>query len=330
MSNHICALLSKWQSEPDLEWVLATIIETDGSSYRKTGAMMLINSLGQYHGLLSGGCLEADIMLQARKCLASGNSKIIKYDMRDDEDIAWQLGIGCGGMVQILLQPIQAQNCFLSLIELKQKLEAGETVYYQQSLTTTAPENKVLTQEQWQTQFAATGKQKRAYFVSEQKPLVRLAVFGGGVDAQPLVAMAATLGWQVTLFDSRMGYAKDHYFPSVAQIERSAYETLDRQVLDAFDATVLMNHNMKMDAASLKLAFSSRTRFVGLLGPRHRTEKVLAEAGLTHSDINKPLASPIGLNVGGELPESIALSILSQIHAFLYDRDASVLAEYDY
>ena len=91
MANHLHHLLEHWYEKRDeLDWVLATIIGTEGSSYRKSGAMMMINSLGQYHGLLSGGCLESDIMRQARRCWDNQKSRMIQYDMREEEDLAWQ------------------------------------------------------------------------------------------------------------------------------------------------------------------------------------------------------------------------------------------------
>ena len=111
MANRITQLLTYWSEDRDKHlWVLATIIQTDGSSYRKAGAMMLINDMGQYFGLLSGGCLESDIMRQARRCWDNLQNRIIEYDMREEEDLAWQLGIGCGGMGKIFLQAVHAAN----------------------------------------------------------------------------------------------------------------------------------------------------------------------------------------------------------------------------
>ena len=116
MANHFQQILKIWFPERDNHnWVLASIVGTEGSSYRKIGAQMLINDLGQYFGLLSGGCLESDIMVQARRCWDSNHNRIIQYDMREEEDLAWKLGIGCGGLVRILLQPVHALNGYLSL-----------------------------------------------------------------------------------------------------------------------------------------------------------------------------------------------------------------------
>ena len=142
MANRLNQLLKQWQSSRNTQkWVLATIIETDGSSYRKPGAMMMINDLGQYYGLLSGGCLESDIMLQARRCWDSGRNRIVEYDMREEEDLAWKLGIGCGGMVRILLQPVDEHNQYLQLGELYSLLENNKSAEYGQVVHEKAPQN---------------------------------------------------------------------------------------------------------------------------------------------------------------------------------------------
>jgi len=145
MANRISQLLSHWTDNRDKHlWVLATIIETDGSSYRKAGAMMLINDMGQYFGLLSGGCLESDIMRQARRCWDNQKNRIIEYDMREEEDLAWQLGIGCGGMVRILLQPVHIDNNYLKLDDLNRCLDQRQKTEYHQQVDEGFPVNKVL------------------------------------------------------------------------------------------------------------------------------------------------------------------------------------------
>ncbi len=334
MTNHLTSLLQLWQQQQgQQQWVLATVIATEGSSYRKPGAMMLINDLGQYYGLLSGGCLEADIMRQARRCWDTGHNRIIEYDMRDEDDLAWKLGIGCGGMVRILLQPVDGGSGHLGLGQLLSRLESGETCYYCQSLSPSSPENWLVEQSEWRSSgwqlgVNSLGNSDDGVFVSKQSPITRLAIFGGGVDARPLAAMASELGWKIKLFDPRMGYAKAAFFPTGIQIERQDYDKLRANALAGFDAVVLMNHNIKLDAASLKLSLASACSYIGILGPNHRTKRVLELAELTDKDLKGNVANPIGLDLGGELPESIALSILSQIHAILHARDGSHLSHY--
>ena len=151
MANQLNQLLTHWhQHKDDLQWVLATIIATEGSAYRKAGAMMLINSLGQYRGLLSGGCLEADIMRQARRCWDDQCNRTIRYDMREEEDLAWQLGLGCGGMVQILLQPVNADNHYLQLDKLLLSLQQHQHCGYLQYLEQPTPKNQLISLAQVQ------------------------------------------------------------------------------------------------------------------------------------------------------------------------------------
>jgi xanthine dehydrogenase accessory factor len=344
MANHTQQLLNTWYAQRDeMDWVLATIIDTEGSSYRKPGAMMMINSLGQYHGLLSGGCLESDIMRQSRQCWESGNNRTIQYDMREEEDIAWQLGIGCGGLVRILLQPINAKNSYLQLTELRQLINQNRACKYVQSMDEGPPKNSLILTDSnanfaGQQEAQSVAKKKSDIFEHVIKPSLKLAIFGGGIDAIPVAKIAHNLGWHVTVADPRTGYARQAQFADAKQIIKTSFDSISEHAwLLNIDAIVIMTHNVTLDAQALSLAQHSSARYVGMLGPLHRTDRVLQEAGLvsferateTKSEkderttvLNKPLANPIGLRLGGELPESIALSILSEIHAFIEHADA--------
>ncbi len=346
MANHTQQLLNTWyEQRNDVDWVLATIIATEGSSYRKPGAMMMINSLGQYHGLLSGGCLESDIMRQSRQCWITGNNRIIQYDMREEEDIAWQLGIGCGGLVRILLQPINTANNFLQLCELRQLINQNQACKYVQVIDESAPNNQVCeidSNVSLENQSAPPTKKgdrpelnpsDKPIFEHIIKPALKLAIFGGGIDAMPVAQIASNLGWHVSIADPRTGYARKTQFADAKQIIKTDFaNTSEHTWLSNIDAIVIMTHNVKLDAQALLLAQSSSASYVGMLGPAHRTERVLKEAGIsasgsanknqqTTSGLTKRLANPIGLKLGGELPESIALSILSEIHAFIESAD---------
>ena len=280
--------------------------------------------MGQYFGLLSGGCLESDIMRQARRCWDNQQNRIIEYDMREEEDLAWQLGIGCGGMVRILLQPVHIDNNYLKLDELNSCLEQRQNAEYHQQIDEGMPLNKVLPVVHNLQTVAATIQNNGLVdvFVQQLKPAPLLAVFGAGVDAKPVVSIAAELGWQVILIDPRVGYAKVEYFTKASQIVRESFEQLhDASWLNQIDVALVLTHNIKLDAAALKLVQNSSAKYVGLLGPTHRTDRVLDIATLTRNDLTKPLANPVGLRVGGELPESIALSMLAEAHAVLEEAD---------
>ncbi|MEO9947352.1 XdhC family protein [Paraglaciecola sp.] len=325
MANRINQLLSYWSDKRDSQaWVLATIIETDGSSYRKAGAMMMINDLGQYFGLLSGGCLESDIMRQARRCWDNLQNRIVEYDMREEEDLAWQLGIGCGGMVKILLQPVNASNLYLRLDELLNNIAKRKRVEYQQQVDELVPQNSLVPVSSIKATSKVGIKTHAGVNVFSQVlgPAPLIAVFGAGVDAMPVVAIAAELGWDVLLLDPRMGYAKPEHFPKANQIIREPFDNLSNASwLSEIDAALILTHNIKLDATALKLLQVSRAKYIGLLGPIHRTDRVLAHVAMDRDDLCKPLANPVGLRLGGELPESIALSMLSEVHAALEQTD---------
>ncbi len=312
MSNQLEQILNTWYPDRDnLDWVLATVIETAGSTYRKSGAMMLINSLGQFYGLISGGCLESDLVRHARQCFDSGKNKHVCYDMQEEDDIGWQLGIGCGGMVKLLLQPINKQNNYLELELLLGNLNNRVACYYIQDKQSLTFVNKVETKEQL---TAATSSQ----ITHKITPVPQLVIFGGGVDAQPVCNIAATMGWKVIIADERVNHARPTHFGSAKHISKQAFSELaNEQWLFNTDAIVIMTHNVEMDARALKLVQSSQAKFIGLLGPKHRTDKVLKAAGLTYQTLTNPISNPIGIDIGGELPEAIALSILAEIQGVL-------------
>ncbi|MGJ8680197.1 XdhC family protein [Paraglaciecola sp.] len=329
MANRINQLLDYWNLHKDSQqWVLATIIQTDGSSYRKAGAMMMINDLGQYYGMLSGGCLESDIMRQARRCWDNGFNRIVEYDMREEEDLAWKLGIGCGGMVKILLQPVNNENQYLMLTRLNQALNERHTVVYKQNIDLSVPKNLVLTEEQIDPlEFGLTDTAETACFIHKLKPAPYIAIFGGGLDAKPVVAIAAELGWKTLLVDPRVGYAKEGYFNGADRIERREFEELvNEEFLFNIDAALVLTHNVKLDASALKLLQNSNAQYIGLLGPVHRTQRVLETANLELKGLTTRLANPVGLRLGGELPESIALSMLSEAHAVIEKGNAESIS----
>ncbi|WP_111979435.1 XdhC family protein [Algibacillus agarilyticus] len=336
MSNRFQHILQQWfPLKDDGEWVLATIIETKGSAYRKAGAMMLLNSFGQSFGLLSGGCLEADLMRQSRKCLHDNKGYQVCYDMQDDTDISWQLGIGCGGMVRVLLQPINQANGYLGLIELLSTLQEGQPAYYQLNTCVEQPLDVYANQLVSQTDFALVSTKGKsvltpAAFFTCVKPVPRLCIFGGGTDALPLVNLAHNLGWHTTLVDSRSHYARQAYFPLADHIIKQPYAELNQapDVINA-DAIVVMNHNVGLDAQALKACELSLAKYIGLLGPKHRTEKVFDDIELNLDRLVPRLHNPVGLNLGGELPESIALAIIAQAHAQIEAGDCASLNAFE-
>ncbi|QSX37093.1 XdhC family protein [Shewanella sedimentimangrovi] len=326
MAHRLDSLLAQWRRDPQAEWVLAVINSVQGSAYRKTGAMMLIHPLGPSLGVLSGGCLEADLRRQAQRALQEGRAIRRRYDAREETDASFQLG--CGGVVDILLLPLHNSNQALDFDAMKQALERGESGFW--CLTLPPEENSWVTADiqahfiaKDQVPFPATDFPRPGQLTLDKQLLVvpvapspRLAIFGGGMDAIPLANMARQLEWQVTVIDPRTAYGRSCDFGGCHTHKFDA-DTLPQSLLKGLDLAVVMHHNLALDAAVLARLKDVNLKYLALLGPRHRGERVLALAGLKEADFLCPLSTPAGLPLGGDLPGDIALSIVAACQAAL-------------
>ncbi|MBX2838202.1 MAG: XdhC family protein [Gammaproteobacteria bacterium] len=325
MSFQTRGLLSKWRAHADSsQWVLGVVYKTEGPCYRKPGAMMLFNSEGEHYGLLSGGCLEADIQRHARKVMETNRAITLCYDGNDEDDISFQLGIGCGGTVFIALLPITTHNKFLQLAGALEALENRQSC----QLCLKIPDTSGDTDSRLSVNLEDTELTEPVVLVSEKGikwlrvNLTRephLLVIGGGIDAKPVVSLSRELGWEVTLWDSRPANARRDEFLSASTILNCRVDELTRYALDQrVDAAILMTHNIELDASALVALSEVPLRYLGLLGPTSRRRRVLAEAKLSEDHIHTELSGPAGYDLGGDLPESIALSMLSECHAYLH------------
>lgn len=320
MATRLNHLLNQWYPQRDkVGWVLCTVIETQGSSYRKAGGMSLFNDLGQQFGVVSGGCIEGDLMRHAHTVLEQGFGKVVTYDMQSEDSLVWQLGIGCGGMIRILLQAVTASNDYLGLVQLHQCLEARISCFYTQNIEQACQMNenswKVEALDRTALSNAPTHavRHNDGCLVTAVHPAPSLWVFGGGVDAQPVVNFAAEMSWYTTLVDSRTAYAREAFFPKAQKIiKQDASELIGQDSQQSLDAIIIMTHNLKMDAKALAFAAESSARYVGLLGPISRRKRVEAMANVDVKQFPFYYAGPAGMILGGDLPESIALSIIAQ------------------
>ncbi len=353
-SNHLSHLLAKWYpNRDDFDWVLATIYDTNGPCYRKPGAMMLFSSQGDQLGMLSGGCLESDIGTNARKVMQTGQSMLVCYDGSDEDDLSFHLGIGCGGTIYIMLQQISSQNEYLSLIEVYDALKQRVSGYFYQSIVGEATVGKSNGEKAYfkaeqinniastaslvQSPQSNTSDNHSDWLSTPIVPEPHLLVIGGGIDARPLVNMAKQLGWKVSLWDPRPANARKEYFSNVDHIIKGEAEVLTTFVeQEDVSAAVLMSHNVEIDAQALHaLALQDSTttklQYVALLGPNNRRQQVITQAKvqtkIEETALSFVFAGPSGLDIGGTLPESIALSILAECHASLYNRDAQSMSQ---
>ena len=332
MSNHLISLLQHWYPKRDAtEWVLGTVYKTEGPCYRKPGAMMLFNGLGQQFGMLSGGCLESDIQTHARRVMQQQQTVTLCYDGSDEDDLSFQLGIGCGGTVHILLQPITAENKYLQLDQVYQALVSRQAGYYHQRIegSTAHTEGCFEPLDDFPQRTKAQLQQRDGtdWLLTPIQPPPHLLVVGGGIDARPVVSIAAQLGWQITIWDPRPANGRREFFPDATMVLRGDATELCRfAAKESVSAAILMSHNIGLDAAALKALNPAGLSYLALLGPLNRRAQVLTQAGLSEACLNAPMAGPAGLDIGAELPESIALAILTECHATLAGRDARSLA----
>lgn len=322
-------LLQDWYPRRDeLDWVLGTIVGTQKSTYRKAGAMMLFNSLGQMYGMLSGGCLEGELVNQARKALMMNKVLIEEYDLRHESDSGWQRGIGCGGAVRIILQPLTAEHNYLGLDKIHHSLSQNKSSIYLQDIdppgtdahnwsVEAAESDQIFFEKKHKSQSKLITKDGKKCLASLICPAPHLLIFGGGLDAQPLALLAQNIGWRVTVADTRVAYAKSSDFPK-ATIIRTAANTWQEDLKP--DAIVIMTHSLQLDADALIYAHKSKARYIGILGPEHRREKVESIAKINKRDFSQYYCGPAGLDIGATLPETIALSILSECHQVIEGR----------
>jgi xanthine dehydrogenase accessory factor len=293
--------------------------------------MMLFSGLGHQLGMLSGGCLESDIHNNARRVIQSGQATTLTYDGNDEDDVSFQLGIGCGGTVHILLQPITQDNEYLNLGTLYETLLASRGGSFHQLIPTSsgAVESRFIPNE---LDPGSVGKQRgqlreeggHLWLTTQITPPPHLLVVGGGIDARPVATLAHHMGWRVSVWDPRPANARREYFQTVdILIQGAASELTDYILAQGVNAAVLMSHNIRLDADALTAIQPCSLSYLAVLGPHNRLELVLAEANLSFFNLSGPLAGPAGLNIGAELPETIALSIIAECQAALTSTSAS-------
>lgn len=290
-------------------------------------------------GLVSGGCLEADIRLNARKVLAFNEPRCLLYDSTEEGNIATELGLGCNGRVEVLVQPLRAESRQL-LLTLLERMTSGRTSYLLQCFRSSRTEDLnalALLDEAGKLLMSNQGAElpaipltdkahqvvqdgRRVWSLNRHAHAVRLWICGGGIDARPMANLAASLGWLVTLADHRPAYAKAADFPAVQKILRQRPE--EAEEIDA-DAAILMSHNLRLDAAWLaRLSSCESLRYLGILGPVDRRNEALKLAGIAaDAPLLNILHGPMGFAIGGDMPETVALSTLAQCHQVLFAQE---------
>jgi xanthine dehydrogenase accessory factor len=315
--------------------VLATVIWVRGSAYRREGAKMLVRPDATTVCSLSGGCLEPDVAQRALEVMRTGQPSRVAYDL--EEDTVWGLGLGCGGSVEVYLEPLTDPllKTFLRSLEgegpslLATVLSGGRgRLLYREGRWEGEAEPEDL-----EKHIKATGErlmeaqmprakllavEEAKVFFDPHVPPLELVLFGGGHDAIPLAELARRFGFKVTVVDPRAAYLHEGNFPG-ARLVRSHPESLREGLLGPRSYAVIMNHHLERDRKTLAYALRSQAPYIGVLGPRERFTKLkeaLEAEGLSFDpEVLTRLHNPVGLDLGAEGPEEIALAVVGEVLA---------------
>jgi len=303
---------------------LATLVAVEGSSYRRPGARLWVGADGRSLGSISGGCLEEDLIARARRVAETGRPEVALYDTTSENDLVWGVGLGCHGVVRILLEPLPEPPAWAAAVA--ENFRRG------------APSDLAVV---WEA--PGSGRLGTRLLVSPQEPPrgpgvfrqalaapTPLVIFGAGDDARPLLRLAKELGWRVTVADPRPASATAARFPEADTVVCAPASELAARVAPGPETlAVVMTHHYLHDRPLLRSLLPLPLAFLGLLGPRARAERILADLtadGLAVTPaMRERLHAPIGLDLGSDGPEEVALSILAEMRAVLAGRDARPL-----
>jgi xanthine/CO dehydrogenase XdhC/CoxF family maturation factor len=339
---------------------LATIVAVRGSTYRRPGARLLVPEEGELVGNISGGCLENDVADVARIVMREGMARIVSFDLTADDDEVWGWGLGCNGAFELFVEPadkaaevagalrmaLEEEHpiCMVTVLDsTTDGVEQGDRVLVRPDGSTEgslgdaeaqaaahAAATELLVLERSEIRQLSEGMRA---FVEVLEPPLRLVVCGAGHDAAPLVRQAAALGWSPIVVDDRQEFLNHERFPEATGfvlVERPD-KMAEVAPVDERTHVVVMTHNFLRDKDYVRSLLSSPARFVELLGPRVRTERLFGELrdeGLDLSDeVLRRFRTPAGLDLGAEGPEEIAAAICAEIVAVKRGRGAGFLKD---
>jgi xanthine dehydrogenase accessory factor len=346
--------------------VLATVVRTEGSTYRRIGARMLALADGSQVGAVSAGCIESDVLLRAERVRSGPLVELVSYDTRSSDDLLWGTGTGCGGVTELLLEALgperaSAKASLLSNVAESRTRSVLATVVRASGLPLGAGDQAVLPRAGARLRgfdtapalvraaieatarhrlrvrsssavhhtWGEEGEQALEIAYEVRSPRIRLCVCGAGPDAVPLVALAKLTGWQVTLIDHRPAMLASERWPEVeCLLLRSPAEVAAAVEQADCDAVVVMSHHYERDLGFLAAWLGSAVPFIGMLGPRQRTERMLATLaarGFALESAERRVHAPVGLDLGADTAEEIALSIVAEIKAITAGRNGRPL-----
>lgn len=315
---------------------LATLVAVEGSAYRRRGARMLVAGDGSCTGSISPGCLESDVAERARSVMHTGVPVILEYETASTgAELAWGLGLGCGGTIRILVEPLAPDSAYAATLRLAVDDECNPhglrlTTKYAEAFV--SHEATLLSPDD--AAASAACETSPGMLVETLHSPVPLVVFGAGPDAVPLVELAVRLGWRVDVVDPQARPASLHRFPPAARVALARPDVIGGQLtITPRTMTMLMSHDYAYDVALLGFLLASPARYIGVMGPAARTQRMLAELAVTQpsqlfSETSLArLHAPAGLDIGADGAMEVALSIVAELRAVIGGREGGMLRD---
>lgn len=336
--------------------VIATVIDVEGSAYRRPGAKMLVEEGGEGLGHITAGCLEDEVFALAADITEAGEPRIETYDLMEDEDDVWGLGVGCNGIIDILLEPLdegyrpaieafEAGHAIGVITAVSGDAPLGAKAYYRNDEVTVGegfpewladavaePAATLVADGGADTVRVETPEGSAEVFIDGIRPAPELVVFGSGHDVGPVVELGKKTDFRVTVVGFRGGVNLEARFPAADAVTATS-PTNAGGVIERPDDTyaVVMTHNFIDDRLAMESLIDTNIPYIGLMGPRERFEEMLEEFEaegrvFAKEDLN-PVYTPIGLDLGGGSPYQIATSIVGEVMAVANDREPKHLKD---
>jgi xanthine dehydrogenase accessory factor len=338
---------------------LATVVKVHGSSYRSPGARMLITDDGHWVGSISGGCLEGDALRKARMVMQDKKAITVTYDTREESNQNLGIGLGCNGVIDVLIESVDHDNLRnnIALFEIfitsneavvlatvfnsdnnnadKILIDSGGNLLHTFTDSTlnalVKPDLlKVFENKKSEVKTYKLNGRSVEIFIELIQPAIKVIIFGGGFDARPVSELAKSLGWSVQVTDECVAHIAPIFFPAAEKLSLCQREFIDQEFdISIYTACVLMSHNYEYDRDVLAKILKTDTPYIGILGPQKRFEKMVTELAqknihLSSEDLHR-IHAPIGLDIGAETPDEIALAIVSEIQSKFSNRSGGFL-----
>ncbi|MEO6347910.1 MAG: XdhC family protein [Aquaticitalea sp.] len=318
----------QWQSK-GIRSVLATVVDLEGSSYRRPGVRMLISETGDMHGAVSGGCVEKEVLIQSKSVFKTGIAKVMTYDGR--------FRLGCEGILYVLLEPLQISETIFNRVQdcFRKRKAFTSTSYFEPEFIES---NTFGTQLEidgnafsLHPSFSFQQSDKLQLFKQDFQPIFQIYIFGAEHDAVQLCDLASKIGWDVHIIAPPDEQKTIDYFKGATSLSAPLMDAIDVWGIGENTAVVLMSHSFSKDVQYLIALKDTNPTYLGLLGPSSRRERLISEILNFVPDISyefiEKIHGPTGLNIGAETPSEIALSILAEILSVIRDAEPMPLRE---